>query len=186
MIYDTSLIGEMAAAVTTTMQAIKAHPKVKGSSIPLVSVLVGIGFCACWFLVSGDLDSSIAPLHIEWSNIYKAIFDGLAAAVIANAGFNIQKYLPFPNILPTAQEIDENAMKEAVSKNELVAQGVSQGVSPDHAKTIVGMSTTQDPPSDRLLQAIAPPPATIIATDMVAPAEAPNLQADAANKEKTQ
>ena len=182
-IYDTSLIGEMAAAVTTTMQAIKAHPNVKGSAIPLLSVGAGIVFCVCWFLVTGNLDSDIAPLHIEWSNIYKALFDGVAAAVIANAGFNIQKYLPIPNILPTAQEIDDNAMKEAVHKSELVAQGVSQGVPPDDAKKIVGLNPITDPPSDRLLQAVAPPPAAIVAKDMVAPAEAPNLQADATKKE---
>lgn len=181
-IYDTNLIGEMAAAVTTTMQAAKGHPKVRGSAIPLLSVAAGVIFCVCWFLVTGDLDSTIAPLHVEWSNIYKAVFDGVAAAVIANAGFNIQKYLPIPNILPTAQQIDENAMKEAVHKTELVTQGVSQGVSPEDAKKIVGLDPTTDPPSDRLLQAVAPPPAAIVAQDMVAPAEAPNLQADAAKQ----
>ncbi|HEY9662923.1 MAG TPA: hypothetical protein V6C65_31145, partial [Allocoleopsis sp.] len=81
MILDVQLIGEFAAIITTTMQTIKSHPKIKGSQIPWISGLVGACIGLGWYLVSGGIDDGSGFLNVDWANIFRGLFNGIAGAV---------------------------------------------------------------------------------------------------------
>ena len=159
MILDVSLVGEFAAIITTTMQAIKAHPKIRGSQIPWISGVVGAAIGLTWYLVSGGLDDGHGLLGVDWANIFRGFFNGIAGAVTANAGFNIQKFLPdgVPKILPTSGEMNEQALKEAAKKQQDVVNAVTEGAPPEKAKEIAGLEKS-DPPPTEVLEKLSPIP----------------------------
>lgn len=155
MILDLTLIGEMTAIVTTTMQAIKSHPKVKGSVIPYLSGGVGVVCGLGWFLVTGELESPDSILHVDWADTFRGIFNGVAGAVSANAGYNIQKFLPIPNILPTAGEMDAAKIKEELATKELVVEAVKEGIPPEDAKESIGLEPEDPPPTSEVVEEAA-------------------------------
>lgn len=160
-ILDPVLIAEFAAIIATGMQAVKSHPKVKGSMIPWLSGIAGAGVGLGWYLVSGELKSPDALLHIDWADVYRGVFNGVAGAVTANTGYNIQKILPIPNVLPTASELDQQTLKETVKTQEMVVQAVAEGVPPKDAKEDVGLAPT-DPPPLTSLETVAPTPTEVV------------------------
>lgn len=154
-IFDPSLVGELAALVTTSMQTIKSHHKIKGSIIPWLSGIVGAGAGLGWYLVSGQIDDGNGLLGVDWENIFRGTANGIAGAVAANGAYNIQKFLPIPNVLPTAQELDQSKLKEEVATQQVVVEAVSQGVPPEVAKEAVGLEP-DDPPPNEVLEEVAP------------------------------
>lgn len=148
-IFDTLLITEIAALVVVTMQAVKAYPRVRGSTIPALSAIVGVVSCLGWYAATGQL---FLADGVEWANLYRGVFNGICGAVAANAGYNIQKALPGVNILPTATEMDKQVIDETVAKTELVTYAVTEGVPPHVAKHAVGLPDDEAP----LLEHIPP------------------------------
>ena len=154
-ILDLTLIGELALIVSVVTQAVKSHPKVRGSDIVWWSGPIGI-FCALlWYLVVGKLTSG--EYIINFKELYRATANGIVGAVGASAGYNLQKSLPFPNLLPTATEIDKQNLKEEAVKQTMVVGAVVQGVEPETAKDVVGLDEN-DPPPETALDAISPIP----------------------------
>ncbi len=138
-IFDAILIGEMAVVVATSMQFAKSHPRIQGSMIPILSGITGMVLTLIWFLVQGLLFSDTALFHVDWVQTYRAIFNGLAGAIAANAGYNLQKFMPQANLLPTSNELDQSKIKEVVEKTEMVQSAVNAGVPKDIAKEVVGL-----------------------------------------------
>lgn len=155
-IFDLTLMAEMAGLVTATMQAVKTHPKIRGSSIPRLSAVTGAGAATVWYAVTGDMLDSTSWLGIDWEYVFRGIFTGIGGAVLANGGYNLQKFLPIPNLLPTASELDASALNEQVVKKELVAVAVANGTDPVEAKKAVGLDPVADPPSVAVLEKIQP------------------------------
>jgi hypothetical protein len=153
-ILDFTLIGELALVVTVLTQAIKSHPKVRGSDIVWWAGPIGIVVSLLWYLALGKLTSG--PHWINPMECYRAVANGLVGAVGASAGYNVQKMLPIPNILPTVTEIDEQNIKEEVARQEHVVDAVVDGVEPDKAKEVVGLEKNEPPPVENL-EEIQPP-----------------------------
>ena len=144
-ILDPTLIAELAAVTTASMQTLKSHPKIKGSMIPWISGVFGASAGVAWYLVSGKIDDGHGFFNVDWANIFRGVFNGVAGSVSANGAFNIQKFLPLPNVLPTAAELDHSALKEEVITTAVVEDAVAKGVDVDTAKEAVGRSP-DDPP----------------------------------------
>lgn len=149
-ILDVVLIAEFTAIITAGMQAIKSHPKVQGSMIPWLSGVAGLGVGVGWYLVNGELVSSDSFLGVDWADMYRGVFNGVAGAVSANAGYNIQKILPIPNVLPTASEMDAQKLKEEVKTQDMIVDAVEAGVPPDRAKEKIGLDQNDPPPEEQL------------------------------------
>lgn len=155
-ILDLTLIGELALLVSVTTQAIKSHPKVRGSDIVWWVGPIGIVTSLLWYLVIGKLIGG--KYYIDFTEAYRAIANGLVGAVGASVGYNIQKLAPIPNVLPTATEIDAQNLKEESIKQQMVVTAVAtSGVKPDTAKDVVGLDKN-DPPPESLLDAVSPIP----------------------------
>ncbi len=145
-ILDPTLIGEISVIVSSSAQWLKANHKIKGSAIPFLSGIFGAIIGVGWNLVSGDIYDGA----MDWAEVFKGAFNGLAAAVGANGAFNLQKILPIPNVFPTSSEIDTSKMKEQSEATALVVEGVKSGVEPDVAKEIVGLEPSDPPPNVEL------------------------------------
>src|SRR5687768_15947568 len=154
-ILDLTLVGELALLTSVLTQAIKSHPKVRGSDIVWWSGPIGILAALIWYLVVGKLTSG--DYFINFKEAYRASANGIVGAIGASAGYNLQKALPFPNLLPTASEIDAQNLKEEATKQTMVVKAVATGVEPDSAKEVVGLDEN-DPPPDELLEAVSPLP----------------------------
>lgn len=152
-ILDATLIGELSLLVAVVTQAIKSHPKVRGSDIVWWTGPIGIAVALLWYLTVGKLISG--EYYINFKETFRAFANGIVGAVGASAGYNLQKALPFPNILPTASEIDAQNVKEEALKQQVVIGGVISGVKPETAKEVVGLDE-QDPPPEDLLAAVSP------------------------------
>lgn len=111
-ILDPILIGELGFVIVAIMQLIKSHPKMRGSDIPWLSGVVGALLSLLWFLVAGDLYHGA----MDWMNLYRSIAIGVVAAVASIIGYNVQKALPTPNILPTSNELTEQKLEEDMTK----------------------------------------------------------------------
>jgi hypothetical protein len=156
-ILDPALIAEIAGITTAILQSIKSHPKVRGSSIPYLGGFVGVAVGFVWYVVSGDLLSEGGIWGIDWQNSYRGILNGVAGSVVAQGGYNLQKALPIPNLLPSANEMDEKAIQEEVTKQTLVVDAAQSGVDPKKAKEAVGL-THEEPPPVAELKEIQPTP----------------------------
>lgn len=155
-ILDLTLIGELAVLVGVVTQALKSHPKVRGSDIVWWVGPIGIIVSLLWFLVLGKLFSG--PYVVDFMELYRAIANGLVGAIGASVGYNIQKLAPIPNVLPTATEIDaQNLKEEAIKQQMVVSAVVTSGVKPDTAKDVVGLDKN-DPPPEEVLDAVSPIP----------------------------
>ena len=155
-ILDLTLIGELAMLVAVITQAVKSHPKVRGSDIVWWVGPIGIVTSLLWYLVTGKLFGG--PHHVDFMQVYRACANGLVGAIGASVGYNIQKYAPIPNILPTATEIDAQNLKEETAKQKMVVSAVAEaGVKPDTAKDVVGLDKN-DPPPEQVLEEISPMP----------------------------
>lgn len=156
-ILDLTLVGELAILVGVVTQALKSHPKVRGSDIVWWVGPIGVVISLLWYLVVGKLDGG--PYHINFMELFRAVANGLVGAIGASVGYNIQKFAPIPNILPTATEIDKQNLKEEALKQEMVVAAVAKaGVKPDTAKDVVGLDKN-DPPPEAVLEEISPMPA---------------------------
>jgi hypothetical protein len=161
-ILDASLVAEIAGITTSVLQVIKSHPKIRGSFIPYLGGIIGVAIGVLWYIVSGDVIAKGAALGVDWQNIYRGLFNGVAGAVVAQGGYNIQKAIPLPNILPTSTEMDESKLKEEVRKHELVVEATQKGVDPKDAKKAVGLDPESDPPSVETLEQMQPPDEQIV------------------------
>lgn len=148
-------IALLALVVASVTQIAKYHPKVTGVLAPYISVLAGLVLSYTWFLVKGDLYNKGGWLHVDWMNVYRAFCNGAVAITTAAAGYVAQKAAPFPNLLPTTTEINQQKIKDEVSRQQLVVEAVKKGVEPDKAKDTVGLSE-QDPPPEEKLEEIKP------------------------------
>lgn len=137
------------------MQAVKAHPKIRGSQIPYISAIVGICIGVGWYLVSGGIDDGSGFLGVDWANIFRGLFNGVAGAVSANGAFNLQKILPIPNILPTSGEMNESALRETVTSVEQVKEAAKEGVPIPDAKDAVGLDENDPPPENTVVSTAA-------------------------------
>lgn len=108
-ILDPVLIGELGFLITAIMQLMKSHPQMKGSSVPWLSGIVGVVACLLWYLSNGEL---IVTHSIDWIHLYQGFANGVVSAVASIIGYNVQKALPTPNILPTSQELAEQRLQE--------------------------------------------------------------------------
>jgi len=113
-----ALVAELAVFITCLMQIIKSHPKVPGSIVPYLSGVVGVVSCLLWFLVNGTF--FLGDNIINWVSVYQGIAIGVVAAVTSMMGYNLQKVLPVPNLLPTTGELDEQRKKEELADNATV------------------------------------------------------------------
>lgn len=110
-IVDLVLVGELAMVVTALMQIVKSHPRMPGSAVPYISGIVGVVASLLWFLVNGELYDG----GMDWINLYKSVAVGIVGAVASIMGYNLQKALPTPNLLPTSNELNQQRMKEDVA-----------------------------------------------------------------------
>jgi hypothetical protein len=155
-ILDLTLIGELAVLVGVITQALKSHPKVRGSDIVWWVGPIGIIVSLLWYLVVGKLISG--PYFFNFIELFRACANGVVGAVGASVGYNIQKFSPIPNILPTATEIDAQNLKEESRKQQMVVTAVAtSGVKPETAKDVVGLDKN-DPPPEAALDAVSPMP----------------------------
>jgi len=154
-ILDLTLIGELAVLVGVVTQALKSHPKVRGSDIVWWVGPIGIVVSLLWYLSIGRLTSGSG--YVNFEELYRSIANGIVGAIGASVGYNIQKLAPIPNVLPTATEIDAQNLKEEAVKQQMVVGAASAGVKAETAKDVVGLDTN-DPPPETILEAVSPLP----------------------------
>lgn len=103
---DPSLVGELSAAVLGVTQAIKNKKRLRGVDGELIAVAVGFVVGVCWFIARGDIVDPSAWGGVNWKEMFQGAINGILGGIAASTGFNIQKVLPIPNVLPTRQEKD--------------------------------------------------------------------------------
>lgn len=96
-IIDWQLTVQVSVVVAAAMQVLKTkHPfnRLDGEYLAaIIGVVVALYFC----LVLPGVESS----WIDWVH---CSVSGLVAGVMASGAYNMQKAMPFPNILPTRKE----------------------------------------------------------------------------------
>ena len=157
-ILDLVLVGEISLITAVVVQSIKSHPKVKGSDIAWWTGPIGIVLCVIWFIALGKLDDG--AFIINFKELYRAVAIGVVGAVGASIGYNVQKFAPIPNLLPTSNELKESAVREETVRTALVVEASAEGVEPNVAKEAVGLEP-HDPPPNVELEAIQPEPSEI-------------------------
>jgi hypothetical protein len=147
---DFTFIGELALILTAILQVLKSVKGIAGSKIPPLSAPIGVACGVLWYLVSGDLHNSHAFISVDWMNLYRGVSGGFLAAMSSTAGYEVQKNLPLPNILPTASEMRTSYIKEETQKQQLVVEAVQQGLEPEKAKDVLGLPQDTPPPNAEL------------------------------------
>lgn len=109
---DGGVIAEVAAAVAGVTQWLKNEPRLKHINGQFLAVLIGLVIGLGWFLVQGQFGSELALDKIAWHNVFKATINGVLAGISATGVYNLQKFLPIPNLLPTRSELDAEDGKD--------------------------------------------------------------------------
>jgi len=142
---DMAFVGEVAIATTAVLQLLKSVKGIPGSKIPPLSGPVGALLALLWMLAIGEVYHESAW---DWANIYKAVVCGFIAATVATASYEVQKNIPLPNILPTAEELRAAALKETLVKKEMVESAVDEGVPIEQAKEILDVDADEPPQTE--------------------------------------
>ena len=127
-------VGELALFVACVSQIIKSYPKVPGSIMPVVAGIMGIIAAFLWYLVNGDVFFENGRL-VGWVTVYQSIANGIVASVTAIVGYNIQKALPTPNLLPTSTELKQQRMREDVNATAATEVVTTAAITTDVVKT---------------------------------------------------
>lgn len=156
-IVDLVLVGELALFIASLMQILKSHPKMPGSVVPYLSGVLGVVACLLWFTVNGELfrDNSI-----NWIDLYRGVAIGIVAAVTSIMGYNLQKALPTPNLLPTSSELAQQRMKESVEKTALSEVTTTAAITTEVIKeetTLIHPDNSIESESTRVVQ-VTPTP----------------------------
>ena len=103
-ILDVTLIAEFTAIVNAGVQAMKNRPQLKNVDGEVLAFSVGLIVGLGWFLVTGRIADADSYLHVNWVELVRGVLNGGAAGLAASGVFNLQTYLPMPNLLPTRTE----------------------------------------------------------------------------------
>lgn len=96
-VVDWSLIAQVTVAVTAAMQIVKAKKPFNRVDGEYLAAGLGIGIAAYFCLMMPNA-------FVTWQDWMRCLASGLVAGVTASGAYNVQKALPFPNVLPTRQE----------------------------------------------------------------------------------
>lgn len=108
-------IGEMIVAVSAFMQYVKRRKTLRKRDGETLSLTLGVVLCLGWALVLGEI---FLATGVNWIEVFRAVVNGGIAGISASGLFNIQKFLPIPNLLPTRSELDAQATTPAERKDE--------------------------------------------------------------------
>lgn len=127
---DPSLVAELSAAVLGVTQAIKNKKRLRGIDGEVIAIAVGLCVGVVWFVARGDIIDPSSWGGVNWKEMFQGAINGILGGIAASTGFNIQKYLPVPNVLPTRQE------KDALLTTTNEAQPVSEDVYVDESESL--------------------------------------------------
>jgi hypothetical protein len=129
-IFDMVFVGELALMVACISQIIKSYPKVPGSIMPVVAGVMGVVLAFLWYLVNGDV-LFVDKRLVGWATVYQSFANGIVASVTAIVGYNLQKALPTPNLLPTSTELHHQRMREQVTETAATEVVTTAAISTD-------------------------------------------------------
>lgn len=114
---DPALIAELSATVLGVTQAVKNQPRLKRIDGELIAVAAGTLTGVLWFLSRGEIVHDLAWHAVNWQEGFTALVNGLLGGIAASTGFNLQKVLPIPNLLPTRTEKEGEIQWPTSSEN---------------------------------------------------------------------
>jgi hypothetical protein len=99
-----------------------------------VAGVMGVVLAFLWYLVNGDV-LFVDKRLVGWATVYQSFANGIVASVTAIVGYNLQKALPTPNLLPTSTELHHQRMREQVTETAATEVVTTAAISTDVVKT---------------------------------------------------